>query len=99
MTAGRSRTRGSHFADLREGLIRRPDRRAGPLGLGLMGVAAATGLMALTSHLLELRHDLRAALMKHHWDWDLSNPDVRAPWERGERDRLASARPGDHVKP
>jgi hypothetical protein len=36
----------------------------------------------------ELRHDLRAVLMKHHWDWDLSNPDVRAAWERGERDRF-----------
>src|SRR5881396_3920817 len=33
----------------------------------------------------ELRHDLRAVLMKHHWDWDLSAPGVRAAWERGER--------------
>jgi peroxiredoxin len=26
----------------------------------------------------ELRQDLRAVLMKHHWDWDLSDPEVRA---------------------
>jgi peroxiredoxin len=36
----------------------------------------------------ELRHDLRAMLMKHHWDWDLSDPGVRAAWERGERHRF-----------
>jgi hypothetical protein len=36
----------------------------------------------------ELRHDLRAILIKHHWDWDLSNPEVRAAWDRGERERL-----------
>ena len=26
----------------------------------------------------ELRQDLRAVLMRHHWDWDLSDPEVRA---------------------
>jgi peroxiredoxin len=36
----------------------------------------------------ELRHDLRAILQKIHWDWDLSDPEVRAAWERGERDRF-----------
>jgi peroxiredoxin len=36
----------------------------------------------------ELRHDLRAVLTKVHWDWDLSNPEVRASWERGERERF-----------
>jgi peroxiredoxin len=36
----------------------------------------------------ELRHDLRAVLMKHHWDWDLSDPQVRAAWERGEKHRF-----------
>jgi peroxiredoxin len=36
----------------------------------------------------ELRHDLRAVLMKHHWDWDPSEPDVRAAWRRGERERF-----------
>jgi peroxiredoxin len=36
----------------------------------------------------ELRHDLRAILMKHHWDWDLSDPKVRAAWERGEKERF-----------
>jgi peroxiredoxin len=36
----------------------------------------------------ELRHDLRAILMKVHWDWDLSDPEVRAAWKRGETDRF-----------
>jgi peroxiredoxin len=36
----------------------------------------------------ELRHDLRALLMKHHWDWDLSDPEVRAAWQRGEKHRF-----------
>jgi peroxiredoxin len=36
----------------------------------------------------ELRHDLRAMLMKIHWDWDLSDREVRAAWERGERERF-----------
>lgn len=36
----------------------------------------------------ELRRDLRAILQKIHWDWDLSDPEVRAAWERGERDRF-----------
>ena len=36
----------------------------------------------------ELRMDLRAVLMKCHWDWDLSDPEVRAAWQRGEIDRF-----------
>ena len=36
----------------------------------------------------ELRHDLRAVLMKIHWDWDLSDPEVREVWSRGEKDRF-----------
>jgi peroxiredoxin len=36
----------------------------------------------------ELRHDLRAVLVKCHWDWDLSEPEVRAAWECGERERF-----------
>jgi peroxiredoxin len=36
----------------------------------------------------ELRQDLRAVLMRHHWDWDLSDPEVRAAWERGEIERF-----------
>jgi hypothetical protein len=36
----------------------------------------------------ELRKDLRAVLMKHHWDWDLSEPEVKAAWRRGERERF-----------
>jgi peroxiredoxin len=36
----------------------------------------------------ELRHDLRAILTMHRWDWDLSDPSVRASWESGERNRF-----------
>ena len=36
----------------------------------------------------ELRHDLRAILKKIHWDWDLSDPEVRSAWERDEWDRF-----------
>jgi hypothetical protein len=35
----------------------------------------------------ELRHDLRAILSKR-FDWDLSVPEVRAAWGRGEKDRF-----------
>lgn len=36
----------------------------------------------------ELRHDLRAILIKHRWDWDLSHPEARSAWNRGEIDRF-----------
>jgi peroxiredoxin len=36
----------------------------------------------------ELRQDLRAVLMKHHWDWDLSDPKVKAAWQHGEVNRF-----------
>jgi peroxiredoxin len=36
----------------------------------------------------ELRQDLPGLLMKHHWDWDLSDPEVRAAWDRGEKERF-----------
>lgn len=36
----------------------------------------------------ELRQDLRVVLKQIHWDWDLSDPEVRAAWVRGERDRF-----------
>jgi hypothetical protein len=26
--------------------------------------------------------------MKHHWDWDLSDPEVKVAWARGEIDRF-----------
>ena len=42
----------------------------------------------------ELRTDLRAVLMKHHWDWDLSDPEVKAAWQRGEIDRSYAPEPG-----
>jgi len=27
-------------------------------------------------------------LIQCHWDWDLSDPGVRAAWERGDTDRF-----------
>jgi peroxiredoxin len=33
----------------------------------------------------ELRHDLRAVLQKCRPDWDLTDPEVRAAWARGEK--------------
>ena len=36
----------------------------------------------------ELRLDLRAVLQKHRPDWDLTNPEVRAAWARGEKNRF-----------
>jgi peroxiredoxin len=36
----------------------------------------------------ELRQDLRAVLIKCRWDWDLSDPEVREAWTRGERERF-----------
>jgi peroxiredoxin len=35
----------------------------------------------------ELHHDLRAILSKR-FDWDPTRPEVRAAWERGEKDRF-----------
>jgi peroxiredoxin len=35
----------------------------------------------------ELRHDLRAILIKR-FDWDPTKPEARAAWERGEKDRF-----------
>ena len=32
--------------------------------------------------------DLRAVLQQCHWDWDLSDPQVRAAWDHGEIDRF-----------
>jgi len=36
----------------------------------------------------ELRQDLRAVLHKCRPDWDLSDPELRAAWSRGEKDRF-----------
>ena len=33
----------------------------------------------------ELRQDLRAVLKKCRPDWDITSPDMKAAWERGER--------------
>lgn len=36
----------------------------------------------------ELRHDLRAVLIKCRPDWDISKPELREAWARGEKDRF-----------
>jgi peroxiredoxin len=36
----------------------------------------------------ELRQDLRAVLQKCRPDWDITRPDLKAAWERGEKDRF-----------
>jgi peroxiredoxin len=36
----------------------------------------------------ELRLDLRAVLRKCRPDWDITTPDLRAAWERGEKSRF-----------
>ena len=36
----------------------------------------------------ELRHDLRAVLQKCRPDWDITRPELKAAWERGEKDRF-----------
>ena len=33
----------------------------------------------------ELRHDLRSVLQKCRPDWDITKPELRAAWERGEK--------------
>ncbi|MEP6915958.1 MAG: redoxin domain-containing protein [Acidobacteriota bacterium] len=36
----------------------------------------------------ELRQDLRAALRKCRPDWDITSPDLKAAWERGDKTRF-----------
>ncbi|MFZ3215117.1 MAG: redoxin domain-containing protein [Candidatus Acidiferrales bacterium] len=36
----------------------------------------------------ELRQDLRAVLKKCRPDWDITSPELRAAWARGEKDRF-----------
>ena len=36
----------------------------------------------------ELRHDLRGVLQKCRPDWDIATPELRAAWERGEKQRF-----------
>lgn len=36
----------------------------------------------------ELRHDLRAVLKKCRPDWDITDPELKAAWKRGEKDRF-----------
>jgi peroxiredoxin len=36
----------------------------------------------------ELRQDLRAVLKKCRPDWDITTPELKSAWERGERDRF-----------
>ncbi len=46
----------------------------------------------------DLRRDLREMFQKIRPDWDISNPELKAAWERGERDRLFPYREGDQAK-
>src|SRR4051794_24700004 len=36
----------------------------------------------------ELRQDLRSVLKKCRPDWDITRPEIRAAWERGEKERF-----------
>jgi peroxiredoxin len=36
----------------------------------------------------ELRQDLRAVLKKCRADWDITSPELKAAWERGEKNRF-----------
>jgi hypothetical protein len=36
----------------------------------------------------ELRHDLRTVLQKCRPDWDITRPELREAWERGEKERF-----------
>jgi peroxiredoxin len=36
----------------------------------------------------DLRQDLRAVLRKCRADWDIGSPELKAAWERGEKDRF-----------
>jgi hypothetical protein len=36
----------------------------------------------------ELRQDLRAVLKKCHPDWDITSPEMKAAWQRREKDRF-----------
>ena len=40
----------------------------------------------------ELHADLRDVTRKCRWDFDLGNPEVRAAWQRGEKDRFSPLR-------
>ncbi len=40
----------------------------------------------------ELRQDLRAVLKKCRADWDISTPELKAAWQRGEKNRFLSLR-------
>jgi hypothetical protein len=36
----------------------------------------------------DLTHDLRELYQRLRPDWDISDPELRAAWDRGERDRF-----------
>jgi hypothetical protein len=36
----------------------------------------------------ELRHDLRSLLQKCRSDWDITEPELKAAWERGDKARF-----------
>ena len=39
----------------------------------------------------ELRQDLRAVSRKCRPDWDITSPEMKAAWERGEKDRFGKS--------
>jgi peroxiredoxin len=46
----------------------------------------------------ELRQDLRAVLQKCRPDWDLSSPELKAAWDRGDRSRFYPYGSKPHVQ-
>ncbi len=46
----------------------------------------------------DLRRDLRDMFRKIRPDWDISNPELKAAWERGERDRFFPYRGHEQAK-
>jgi hypothetical protein len=36
----------------------------------------------------ELRQDLRAVSRKYRPDWEITSPEMKAAWSRGEKDRF-----------
>ncbi len=37
---------------------------------------------------IRLRQDLRAVMQKCRPDWDITNPELKAAWEQGQKDRF-----------
>ena len=46
----------------------------------------------------DLRRDLREMFEKIRPDWDISDPELKAAWEQGERDRFFPYRDHERAK-